>query len=143
MLAYPNRIELVHGLLNQFGIVCEDACLEVAGAVAFHADACAGEVGAADVGYLVIKDQDLEMYPWTKRPLQAIKQGGVFVKVLAERGTWLFGVDEPHLNPFFDELGQDRKEGLHLRPDLDVEVFDVGGTNSKAAFNLGHMGNYF
>ena len=143
MLSYPNRIELVHGLLDQLGIVGEDAGLEVAGAVAFHADACAGEVSAADVGNLVIENQNLEMYPWTKRPFQAIKQVRVFVEVLAEGGTWLFGMDEPHLNAFFNELSQYRKEGLRLRPDLDIKVFDVGGANPKAAFDLGHMGNHF
>ena len=29
VFAYPDGIELVHGLLNQFGIVGEDASLEV------------------------------------------------------------------------------------------------------------------
>jgi hypothetical protein len=120
VFAYPDGIELVHGLLNQFGIVGEDARLEVASAVAFHADACAGEVSAADVGNLVIKNQDLEMHPWTKCPFKAIKQSRVFVEVLAKSGTWLLGVDEPYLNAFFDELCQDRKEGLRLRPDLDI-----------------------
>lgn len=72
VFAYPDGIELVHGLLHQFGIVGEDARFEVASAVAFHADACAGEVGAADVGNLVIKNQDLEMYPWTKCSFKAI-----------------------------------------------------------------------
>ena len=120
VLPNPNRIKLVHGLLDQLGIVGEDARFEVARTIALHADACSGEVGTADVGNLVIKNQDLEMHPWTKRPLQAIKQDRVFVEVLAERGTWLLGVDEPHLNAFFDELRQDRKEGLRLRPDLDV-----------------------
>jgi hypothetical protein len=143
VFAYPNRIELVHGLLNQLRVVGEDASLEIAGAIAFHADACAGEVGAADVGNLAIKNQDLEMYPWAKRPLQAIKQGGVFVEVLAERGAWFFGVDEPHLNAFFDELRQDRKEGLRLRPDLDIQVFDVSGANPKAAFDLGDSSEDF
>jgi hypothetical protein len=108
VFAYPDGIELVHGLLNQFGIVGEDASLEVAGAIAFHADACAGEVGAADVGNLVIKNQDLEMHPWTKCPFKAIKQSRVFVEVLAKSGTWLLGVDEPYLNAFFDELSQYR-----------------------------------
>ena len=139
----PNIIELVHSLLNQFGVVGEDTSLEVAGAIAFHADACASEVGAADVGYLVIEDQNFEMHPWTKRPFQTIKQSRVFVEVLAEGGTWFFGVDEPHLNAFFDELRQDRKEGLRLRPDLDIQVFDVGGANPKAAFDLGHAGKDF
>ena len=143
VFTYPYGIELVHDLLNQFGVVGEDAGLKIACTFPFHSDACAGEVGAADVGYLVIKDQNLEMHPWTKLPLQAFKQRRVFVEVLAKSGTWLLGVDEPYLNAFFDELRQDRKEGLRLRPDLDIQVFDVGGANPEAAFDLGDTGNYF
>ena len=143
VFAYPDGIELVHGLLNQFRVVGEDACLEVACAIAFHADACASEVGAADVGNLVIEDQNLEMHPWTKCPFKAIKQSRVFVEVLAERRTWLLGMDKPHLNTFFDELCQDRKEGLRLRPDLDVQVFNVGGANPKASLDRGHPAKHF
>ena len=133
MLAYPDGIKLVHDLFNQFGVVGEDARLEVARTIAFHADACTGEVGTTDIGHLAIEDQNLEMYSRTKRPLQAIKQGWVFVEVLTERGTWLFGMNEPHLNAFFDELCQDRKEGLRLRPYLDIKVFDIGSANLTGA----------
>lgn len=41
MFAYPDGIELVHGLLDQLGIFGEYASLEVANVVAFHADATA------------------------------------------------------------------------------------------------------
>ena len=143
MFAYPDGIELVHGLFNQFGIVGEDASLEVARSITFHADSCTGEVGASNISHLTVEDQDLEMHPWTKCSLQAIKQDRVFVEVFTERGTWLFGVDKPHLNAFFDELCQNRKEGLRLRPDLDIQVFDVGGAYPKAALDIGHTGDYF
>jgi hypothetical protein len=143
VFAYPNLIELVHGLLNQLGIVGEDAGLEVARTIAFHSYACTGEVGAANISHLTIENQNLEMYPRTKHPLQAIKQGGVFVEVLAERGTWLFGVDKPYLNAFFDEQRQDRKEGLRLRAYLDIQVFDVGSANPEAALDLGDPSEYF
>jgi hypothetical protein len=143
VLPNPNIIELVHGLLNQLRIVGEDAGLEVARTIAFHADSCAGEVGAADVGYLIIKDQDLEMHPWTKCSLQAIKQGRVFVEVLTEGRPWLLGMDEPHLNAFFDELRQDRKEGLRLRAYLDIQVFDVGSANPEAALDFEDSSEYF
>ena len=141
--AYPNRIELVHGLLYQFGVVSEDASLEIARSIAFHADACACEIGAADVGYLSVKDQDLEMNPRTKRPLQAIKQGGVFVEVLSKCRAWLLGVDEPYLHSFFDELSQDCKEWLSLGADLDIQVLDVGRANPKASRDFGNTGEDF
>ena len=129
VLTHPNFIELVHGLFNQLGGVGENAGLEVARTLAFHADACAGEVGAANISHLAIENQNLEMYPRTKRPLQTIKQGGVFVEVLTKRWAWLLGMNEPHFHTFFDELRQYCKEGFRLRADLDVQVFDVGGTN--------------
>ena len=143
VLAYPDGIKLVHGLLNQLRIVGEDAGLEVARSIAFHANACAGEVGAADIGHLAIEDQNLEMYSRTKHPLQAIKQGWVFVEVLTERGTRLLGMDEPHLNALFDEFCQNRKKGLRLRAYLDIQVFDVGGANPEAALDLGNPSEYF
>ena len=114
MFAYPNGIELVHGLLNQFGVVGEDASLEVACAFSFHADACTSEVGATDVGHLAVEDQNLEMYPRTERPFKIIEQSRIFVEVLAEGGTWLLGVDEPNFDTFLDKLRQERKEGLRL-----------------------------
>jgi hypothetical protein len=30
-----------------------------------------------------------------------------------------------------------------LRPNLDIKVFDVGGANPKAAFDLGDSSEYF
>lgn len=143
VLPNPNIIELVHGLLDQLWIVGEDARFEVACAIAFHADACTGEVGAADVGHLAIEDQNLEMYSRTKHPLQTIKQDWVFVEVLTEGGARLLGMDESHFNAFFDELCQDGQEGLRLRAYLDIQVFDVGGANPKAALDLGDKGKYF
>ena len=49
-------------------------------------------------------------------------------------------MDEPHFHTFFDELRQYCKEGLRLRADLDVQVFDVGSANPEAALDLGDSG---
>lgn len=43
--AGPNGIELVHRSFDQGGIVRQDACLEVAGSGALHAETGAGQVG--------------------------------------------------------------------------------------------------
>ena len=143
VFAYPNIIKLVHGLLDQLGFVGKDAGLKVACTIAFHADACASEVGTADISHLAIEDQDLEMHPWTKDPLQTFKLGWIFVEVLTERRTRLFGMNEPHLNTLFDELSQNRKKRLRLRAYLDIQVFDVGGANPEAALDLGDPSEYF
>ena len=143
MFAYPYGIELVHGLLNQFGVVGEDACLKVARAFSFLADACTSEVGTADVGLLAVEDQYLEMHPRTERPFKTIEQSRVFVEVFTESWTGLLGVDETDFDTLFDELSQDCKEGLHLRADLDIKVLDVGGANPKASLDLGNESKDF
>ena len=143
MPAYPDGIKLVHGLLNQFGDIGENASLEVACSFAFHADACAGEVGAADIGYLSVKDQNLEMHPRTKRPFQAFKQSRVFVEILTERWARFLGMDKPYLNSFFDKLCLDCQEGLCLRAYLDIQVFDVSGANPEASLDFGDPSEYF
>ena len=61
VLPNPNLIKLVQGLLDQLGIVGEYAGLKVARTIAFHADACAGEVGAANISHLTIEDQNFEV----------------------------------------------------------------------------------
>lgn len=59
--AVPYGIELVGGGIDQRGVVGQDACLEIAGRRAFHAGACTGQIGRADVGDLAIEDQHLEV----------------------------------------------------------------------------------
>ena len=125
MFANPNRIELVHGLLDQFGVVGEDSGLEVARAFTFHANACTSEVGTADIGHLAVEDQHLEMYPWTECPFKTIEQSWIFVEVFTEGWPWLLGMNEPDFDTFINKLSQDRKERLLLCVDLDIKVFDV------------------
>ena len=61
VLPNPNLIKLVQGLLDQLGIVGEYAGLKVTRTLAFHADACTCEVGAANIGHLAIEDQNFEV----------------------------------------------------------------------------------
>ena len=143
VFAYPYGIKLVHGLLNQFRFVGEDARLKVAGAFSFHADACTSEVCAADVGQLAVEDQDLEMHPRTECPFKAIEQCWIFVEVLAEGWTRLLGMDKPNFDTLFDELSQDSKKRLGLRADLDIKVFDIGGANPNASFHFGDASKNF
>ena len=141
--ANPNIVELVHGLLNQFRIIGEDASLKVTGVLPFHPDACTSEIGTADVGKLAIENQYLEMHPWTKHSFKTIKQCWVFVKILTESWPWLFGVDETDFHSSLDQLCQNRKEWLCLRADLDIKVFDVSGANPQASLDLGDTSEDF
>ena len=103
--ANPDVVELVHGLLNQSGVIGEDASFEVAGVLPFHADTSTCEVGTADLGQLAIEYQHLEMDSWTQHTFKAIEQSRVFVEVLTESGTRLLGVDETDFDTFLYELG--------------------------------------
>ena len=112
--ALPDTVEMVGVGIHQRRFVGEDAGLEAARTIAFHSNACASKDGAANIGHLAIEDQNLEMHPRTKHPFQAIKQGRVFVEVFTKSGTWLLGMNEPHINALIDEFCQNRKEGLRL-----------------------------
>ena len=103
--ANPDVVELGHGLLNQGGVICEDASFEITGVLPFHADACTGEISATDVGKLAIEYQHLEMDSWAEHTLKAIEQSRVFVEILTESWAGLLGVNETDFDTFFDELG--------------------------------------
>jgi hypothetical protein len=57
MLAYPDFIELVHGLLNDFRVIGQDASLEVTSRFCFHADTSTSKIRASDIHLLAIKDK--------------------------------------------------------------------------------------
>jgi len=56
VFANPHVVELVHRLLHDFGVVGEDARLEVSLAIGFHTDTSAGEVRAADIDCAAVED---------------------------------------------------------------------------------------
>ena len=56
VLAHPNVVKLLHGLLYDLRIIGQDACLEVTLIAALHANACPREVSAADIHHLAVKD---------------------------------------------------------------------------------------
>ena len=84
VLADPNVVKLLHGLLDDLRIIGQDAGLEVALIAALHANACPGEVSAADIYLLAVKDQHLEVNPGAEHPFQPVIQHRIPVKVLPE-----------------------------------------------------------
>ena len=69
VLAHPDVVELLHGLLDDLRIIGQDACLKVTLIAALHADASAREVSATDVHLLAVKNQHLEVNPGAQHPL--------------------------------------------------------------------------
>ena len=136
--SHPHLVELLHRLLHQLGFVGEDARLEVAGVLALHADARAGEVGAADIGLLAVEHQQLEVDARAEHPFQPLDERRVLVEILAEGGTGFLGMDEAHLHALPHQLCQHRKERFRACAHLHVEVFDVGGADPQRLPDGGH-----
>ncbi len=106
-MALPDGVEMVGGGIDQLGVVGEDTGLEVAVVVAFHTYAGTCEVGGADIGYRAVENHYLEMHPWAKSPFQPAPQPRILVEVLAEVLTWLFGVQQPHIDTALEQLVED------------------------------------
>lgn len=87
---------MVDGGIHEVGLVGEDARLKVAGTGALHAEACASEVGGADVGGLEVEDDDLEVDARAEDTFQSCEKDRIAVEVLPEVGAWLFGMDKAH-----------------------------------------------
>ena len=100
----PDGVEVVGGGIDQRGVVGEDAGLEVAVVVAFHAYAGACEVGGANIGCSTVENHYLEMHPWAEPPFQPAPQPRILVEILAEVLTWLFRMKQPHIDTTFQQL---------------------------------------
>ena len=131
MLAYPHLIELVHGLLNDFRVICQDASLEVTSTLSLHTDSCTCEICAADIYLFTIKDQYLEMNTRTKHSLQTVIKYRILVKVLSEVWTRFLCMNQPYLHTTPNELGNECQKRLFLLAHFHIQVFYVSGTNPK------------
>ena len=99
--ALPYAVEVVGSGIYQLRLVGEDAGLEVAVVVAFHADTGTCEVGGADIGYSTVEKHYLEMHPWAKSSFQPAPQPRILVEILAKILSWLFGMKQPHIDTPF------------------------------------------
>ena len=134
--AHPHSVEQLHCLFHNHSVVGEDAGLEVAGVFALHTNARTGEVGAADIDFLAIEDEHLEMHARTERPFHPVDERRVLIKVLAESGSRFLGVDEPYFHAPADELRQQFEE-RHFHPALlDIRILDVGGANPQRVLHI-------
>lgn len=136
--AYPQFVKLIHGLLNDSGVIGEDSCLEVALVGGFHADASSCKVGAADIYLLAIEYQYLEVHTRTQHPLQAVIQHRIAVKVLAEIWSRLLSMNEPNLNATTNQQGDNSKKWLRCLTHLHMQVLNVGRANPQTALHTRH-----
>lgn len=120
MGSLPDGVEVVGGGIDQLGFVGEDAGLEVAVVVAFHAYAGTREVGGADVGGGAVENHYLEMHSWAEPPFQPAPQARVFVEILAEILSWLFGMKQAHFDTPFQQLVEHRQKRNHIPTSLHI-----------------------
>ena len=61
LAAAPHFVELLNGSLNNFGVVGQNASLEVTSPCGFHPHSCARQVGAAYVAHCLVDNNDFEV----------------------------------------------------------------------------------
>ena len=105
-LANPYVVKLVHGLFNDCRLISQYASFEIAFVFTLHADTGTCKVGAADINFLKVKDEHLEVNSWTEHPLQSVIQDRILIKVLPKGGTWFLSMNETHLHTLAYELRQ-------------------------------------
>ena len=132
----PDAVEMVGGGIDQLGFVGEDAGLEVAVVVAFHAYAGTREVGGADVGGGAVENHNLEMHPWAEPPLQPAPQARILVEILAEVLARFFGVQQTNVDTALEQLVEHRQERHHVPSTLHIQVLQVGSTNPQIVLDL-------
>ena len=132
MLAHPNVIKLLHGLLDDLWNIGQDARLKVALIVALHADAGTREVSAADVHLLAVKNQHLEVNPGAQHPFQPVLQHGIPVKVLPEVRPRLLSMNQPHLNTSPNQQSDNRQE----RGEVPSSFLSLGRKNKFSLLSL-------
>ena len=98
MLSYPDIIELVHGLFDNFWVICQDASFKVSFIIRLHTDTGTSKVCTTDIYFFSIKDKHLEMNTRTKHTLQTVIQHWVLVKILTKVRAWFLGMNEPYLH---------------------------------------------
>lgn len=130
--AGPDGIELAHCGFDQRGFICQDACLEIAVAWAFHSQTCTCEICRADVGNLEVKDNQFEVYSGAQNSLQSGKQHRIMVEILPEFRAWFLGMDETDFTPFADQIGKYAQE----RTLADIQILYVGSPDPKMFFTF-------
>lgn len=138
MRANPECVELIDGGFHELGVVGEDACLEVATELAFHTDSRSSEVCRTDIDRLQIKNQHLEVHPRTQHSFQAGCENGIFVEILTEIRSWLFGVNQANAHTPLEKSGNLSQQGNGAVALFHIQILNVGSANPQ---RFTHRGN--
>ena len=120
MFSHPYFIKLIHGLLNDFRVICQDVCFKIASRFSLHANTGTREVRTSNIHFLAIKDKYLEMNARTEDSLQAVIENRILVKVLPKVRARFLSMKKPYLHTTPDKLGYKCQEWLLLLTHLNI-----------------------
>ena len=142
MRANPKGVELIDGGFHKLGVVGKDSCLKIAAELAFHTDACTGEVCRTHIDRLQIKNQHLEVHPRTQHSFQAGGENGIFVEILTEIRSRLFGVDQADTHATLEQSGNLSQQGNSAVALFHIQILNVGRANPQRFMHRGNPRNH-
>ncbi len=120
MFSHPYFIKLIHGLLNDFRFISQDASFKVASSFSLHAYTGTRKVRTTDINFFPIENKHLEMNTRTKHSLQAVIEHWVLIKVLPKVRPRFFCMYKPYLHTTPNELGNKCQKWLLLFANLNI-----------------------
>lgn len=136
MFASEDFVELLGYGGDDFPVIGDDAGLEISSVGGFCSYAGAGEIGTAGVGEFAVDYYRFEVDAGTQNPFHALYQVRIAVKIFSKGRAGLFCVQEPNFDVLFYQVGQYFEKGYHFAAFIDVEVFEVGGSEPKEFFGF-------
>lgn len=130
----PYSIELVGSSIHQRRDVGQNARFEIAGHRAFHAESSPSQIGRTYVSDLAIEDQYFEMYARTQPPLQSAPQQRIFVEIVGEVPSRLFGMNQPHLDTAADQFLQHFQQRCGTVALFHIKIFNIGRADPEVLF---------
>ena len=122
----PDGIKLLDERINEGGGVGQNAVLKVAFSLGLCPHACTSEVRASKVCLHFIYDDTLEMDTRTKHSLHRRSKRRIAIEVVPLVRSWVFRMNEPHLNPALHQPVQHLQKRHHIAPTrIGIHVFDV------------------
>ena len=98
---------------------------------------------ATYVSDLAIEDQYFEMYARTQPPLQSAPQQRIFVEIVGEVPSRLFGMNQPHLDTAADQFLQHFQQRCGTVALFHIKIFNIGRADPEVLFYSANTFNHF
>ena len=107
------------------------------------AEPSTSQIGETYISDLAIEDQHFEMYTRTQPPLQPAPQKRVFVEIVGEVASRLFGMNQPHLDTTADQFLQHFQQRCGTVALFHIKIFNIGRADSEVLFYSANTFNHF